>query len=207
VPQHRAERAGAAAGRGRRRGVPPSPESHEAGAHCSVRRDDLPLNRTDGQGTRHAREALAVSHRLETRASEAHALAWPLTSRRPAALRTRAATTSRPSPSPTCSACAPGRPLPPRSQQALPADGPARASSGAPHHRHDDVPRDGHPVLAGAGGGGDEAIRVNCARGRDPQPAIHPLTRQVPSPAVTLSQMIQGALITQLTYVAVPSAS
>ena len=28
----------------------------------------------------------------------------------------------------------------------------------APHHRDDDVPRDGHAVLAGAGGGGDEGV-------------------------------------------------
>ena len=48
------------------------------------------------------------------------------------------------------------RPLPPRPRQALPAHGQARAGAGAPHHRDDDVPRDGHAVLAGAGGGGDE---------------------------------------------------
>jgi hypothetical protein len=128
---------------------------------CSVRRDDLPLNRTDGQGTRHAREALARSATGWGLAQASHALAWPLTSRRPAALRTRAATAARPSPSPTCSACAPGRPLPPRSQHALPADGPARASSGAPHGRHDDVPRDAFAVLRGAGGGGDAGARVS----------------------------------------------
>src|SRR4029453_9575751 len=45
----------------------------------------------------------------------------------------------------------PRRPLPPRPRQALPAHGQARAGAGAPHHRDDDVPRDGHDVLAGAG--------------------------------------------------------
>jgi hypothetical protein len=139
---------------------------------CSVRRDDLPLNRTDGQGTRHAREALARSATGWGLAQASHALAWPLTSRRPAALRTRAATAARPSPSPTCSACAPGRPLPPRSQQALPADGPARASPGASHHRHGDVPRDGHAVLAGAGRGGDEGVRVSCEEVPPPSPIL-----------------------------------
>ena len=33
----------------------------------------------------------------------------------------------------------------------------------APHHRDDDVPRDGHAVLAGAGGGGDEGVGVSIA--------------------------------------------
>src|SRR5262249_30325260 len=33
--------------------------------------------------------------------------------------------------------------------------GQARASPRAPHHRDDDVPRDGHDVLAGGGGSGD----------------------------------------------------
>ncbi len=51
------------------------------------------------------------------------------------------------------------RPLPPRPRQALPAHGQARAGPRAPHHRDDDVPRDGHAVLAGAGGGGAEALR------------------------------------------------
>ena len=32
--------------------------------------------------------------------------------------------------------------------------------AGAPHHRDDDVPRDGHAVLAGAGGSGDEGAGV-----------------------------------------------
>ena len=31
-------------------------------------------------------------------------------------------------------------------------------AAGAPHHRDDDVPRDGHALLAGAGGGGDGAL-------------------------------------------------
>jgi class 3 adenylate cyclase len=53
----------------------------------------------------------------------------------------------------------PERPLPPRPRQALPPHRHARAGSGAPHHRHDDVPRDGDDVLAGEGGGGDERLR------------------------------------------------
>src|SRR5437899_6973792 len=54
----------------------------------------------------------------------------------------------------------PRRPLPPRPRQALPAHGQAGAGAGAPHHCDDDVPRDGHAVLAGAGGGGNEGTRV-----------------------------------------------
>jgi hypothetical protein len=45
---------------------------------------------------------------------------------------------------------------PPRPRQALPAHRQARAGAGEPHTRYDDVPRDGHDVLAGEGGGGDE---------------------------------------------------
>jgi tetratricopeptide (TPR) repeat protein len=55
----------------------------------------------------------------------------------------------------------PRRPLPPRPRQTVPTHGQARAGSGAPHHRHDDVPRDGHAVLAGAGGGGDESREID----------------------------------------------
>ena len=47
----------------------------------------------------------------------------------------------------------PRRPLPPRPRQALPRAA-APAGAGAPHHRDDDVPRDGHDFLAGEGGGG-----------------------------------------------------
>jgi tetratricopeptide (TPR) repeat protein len=49
----------------------------------------------------------------------------------------------------------PRRPLPPRPRQAVPAHGRPPAGPGAPHHRRDDVSRDGHAVLAGAGGGSD----------------------------------------------------
>jgi class 3 adenylate cyclase len=45
----------------------------------------------------------------------------------------------------------PRRPLPPRPRQALPAHQQARAGPGAPRHRDDDVSRDGHALLAGAG--------------------------------------------------------
>jgi DNA-binding SARP family transcriptional activator len=44
----------------------------------------------------------------------------------------------------------------------LPPHGQARAGSGAPHHRDDDVPRDGHAVLAGAGGA--EGVGLNRAQ-------------------------------------------
>src|SRR5262249_54960629 len=46
--------------------------------------------------------------------------------------------------------------LPSRPRQALPTHGQARAGAGAPHHRDNDVPRDGDEVLAGEGGRGDE---------------------------------------------------
>ena len=55
------------------------------------------------------------------------------------------------------------RPLPPRPRQALPAHGQAPAGAGAPRHRDDDVPRDGHAVLAGAGGGGDEGVGMRTS--------------------------------------------
>ena len=48
------------------------------------------------------------------------------------------------------------RPLSLRPRQALPTDEQARASTRALHDRHHDVSRDGHAVLAGAGGGGNE---------------------------------------------------
>jgi tetratricopeptide (TPR) repeat protein len=57
----------------------------------------------------------------------------------------------------------PRRPLPPWPRQALAAHRQARGAPRAPHHRDDDVPRDGHDVLAGAGGGGDDGARgVTC---------------------------------------------
>jgi hypothetical protein len=54
-----------------------------------------------------------------------------------------------------------GHPLPPRSRQAPQPYGPAPASRGAPCLRHSDVPRDGHAVVGGAGGGGC----LSCAHG------------------------------------------
>src|SRR5262245_51947716 len=47
-------------------------------------------------------------------------------------------------------------------RQALPTHGQAAAGRGAPHDRDDDVRRDGHAVLAGAGGGG---TRGTCLAG------------------------------------------
>jgi hypothetical protein len=45
--------------------------------------------------------------------------------------------------------------LPLRPRQALPAHGQAAGGAGAPCHRDDDVLRDGHALLAGAGRGGN----------------------------------------------------
>jgi len=56
--------------------------------------------------------------------------------------------------------CTSRRPLPPRPRQAVPAHEQARASPGARDQSHDDVPRDGHGVLAGEGRGGDEGTGV-----------------------------------------------
>src|SRR5207245_8651159 len=53
----------------------------------------------------------------------------------------------------------PRRPLPPWPRQALSAHRQARAGARAPQHRDDDVPRDGHAVLAGAGGDAGELNR------------------------------------------------
>ena len=101
-----------------------------------------------------AREALALTRRLGARANEAHALCLlgDVASAAGAddaersyreALTLAVELGMRP----------PHRPLPPRSRQALPAHGPARAGAGASHHGDDDVSRDGNDVLAGAGRG------------------------------------------------------
>src|SRR5215475_11783857 len=56
--------------------------------------------------------------------------------------------------------------------QALPAHGQAGGSAGAPHHRDDDVPRDGHAVLSGAGGSGVERARLmRCPQCQQDNPA------------------------------------
>jgi hypothetical protein len=60
----------------------------------------------------------------------------------------------------------PRRPLPPRPRQARPAHGPTGAGPRAPHYRHGDVSRDGHAVLAGAGGGGDGSVTATLVGGR-----------------------------------------
>jgi len=52
------------------------------------------------------------------------------------------------------------RPLPPRPRQAVRPHRQAARGPRAPHHRDDDVPRDGHAVLAGAGGGGDRSAAL-----------------------------------------------
>src|SRR4029453_13813404 len=52
-----------------------------------------------------------------------------------------------------------------RPREATPERWRSRAGPGASHHRDDDVSRDGHAVLAGAGGGGAEAVRMSrCPR-------------------------------------------
>src|SRR5207244_10718393 len=48
------------------------------------------------------------------------------------------------------------RALPRRPRQALPTRGQAAGDAGAPHLSDDDVPRDGHALLAGASRSGDE---------------------------------------------------
>src|SRR5438876_6584298 len=60
---------------------------------------------------------------------------------------------------------APRRPLPPRRRQALPARRHAGADPRSPHHRVDDVPRDGHALLAHAGGGDHGCTSVRTCRG------------------------------------------
>src|SRR5262245_576305 len=74
------------------------------------------------------------------------------------------ATTDRPWRLPSRGACAARRPLPSRPRQALPPHGQGSASSGEPDHGGGDVPRDGHDVLAGTGGDGDEGAGVSAPR-------------------------------------------
>src|SRR4030095_2861403 len=63
----------------------------------------------------------------------------------------------------------PPGPLPPRPRQALSAHGQARPRTRAPNHRDNDVPRDGHALLAGAGGA--EGARVSrCPQCRHENP-------------------------------------
>jgi tetratricopeptide (TPR) repeat protein len=64
------------------------------------------------------------------------------------------------------------RALPPRHRKALPAHGQTRAGARTPHHRDDDVPRDGHALLAGADGGRDAGVGVKVVA--PPHPALSP---------------------------------
>ena len=105
----------------------------------------------------HAREALALSRRLGARGSEAHALclAGDVASTGGAEdaegyYREALALADELGMRPLAAHCHLGL------GKLYRAHGQARAGAGAPHHRDDDVPRDGHAVLAGAGGGGDE---------------------------------------------------
>src|SRR5262245_51296111 len=74
------------------------------------------------------------------------------------------ATTDRPWRLPSRGACAARRPLPSRPRQALPPHGQGSASPGEPDHGGGDVPRDGHDLLAGTGGEGDEGTGVSAPR-------------------------------------------
>ena len=106
----------------------------------------------------HAREALALTRRLGARASEAHALclAGDVASTGGAEdaegyYREALALAGELGMRPLVAHCHLGL------GKLYRAHGQARAGAGAPHHGDDDVPRDGHAVLAGAGGGGAPA--------------------------------------------------
>ena len=101
----------------------------------------------------------------------------------------RGALSTRRSPGHRTRHAPPRRPLPPRPRQALPPHGQARAGPGAPRHRDDDVPRDGHDVLAGEGGGGDDiAGRIDR-----PQAWTSYLTRACPRAIVAETGAAPGA--------------
>jgi tetratricopeptide (TPR) repeat protein len=105
----------------------------------------------------HTCDAMALTRRLGARTSEAHALCLSRRHRVGGGCWGRRRPLSRGLDTRRRARHAPARrPLPPRARQALPAHGQARAGPRAPHHRDDAVPRDGHAVLAGAGGGGDK---------------------------------------------------
>ena len=167
------------------RGSPPPPGLHarigcgRRGAEASADGEQLRERTRSGglsdSGSPSTLGAYLLAGRLERRTllaeralalARAHgarheAMPYAFSARSPPSGPLRAGTAETPLP-PGTSPChrtrhaPPRRPLPPRPRQALPAHGPARAGPGAPHHRDDDVPRDGHAVLAGAGRGGDE---------------------------------------------------
>src|SRR6516164_5357225 len=64
-----------------------------------------------------------------------------------------------------------GRPLLPRPRQAVPSDRRPNEGPRAPNHGDDDVPRNGHGVLAGESGGGTgSAIGTHSKPGKPPSP-------------------------------------
>ena len=110
---------------------------------------------------------LLADRRADARPFAAQALAWPLSAANAA---------TRPGPS-ASSVMIAAHSDPPddraeghyrRPRQDLPADGPARRGPRPPHHRDDHIPRDGHDVLAGAGGGGDEGVSLVGVDRREP---------------------------------------
>jgi hypothetical protein len=104
-------------------------------------------------------ETLVLSNQLKMRGTEACALRLLgeiASHRAPPRLRPQNSITAR------GSRCRAGhasayRPLPPRPRQTLSPRGQRRPGSGAPHDRGNHVPRNGHDILAGAGGGGNYA--------------------------------------------------
>ena len=114
----------------------------------------------------HAREALALSRRLGARASEAHALclAGDVASAGGAEdaegyYREALALAGELGMRPLVAHCHLGL------GKLYRRTGQRRAGAGAPHHRDDDVPRDGHGLLAGAGGGGAGAAQLRHITG------------------------------------------
>src|SRR5206468_6499120 len=73
--------------------------------------------------------------------------------------------------------------------RALPARGQAAAGAGAPHDGGDDVRRDGHAVLAGAGGGGIAQRRITMRLVRSVFVALIVLLVAVPAAAAPEGQM------------------
>ncbi len=114
----------------------------------------------------HAREALALTRRLGARASEAHALclAGDVASTDGAEdaegyYREALALAGELGMRPLVAHCHLGL------GKLYRRTGKRRAGPRAPHHRDDDVPRDGHALLAGAGGGGHGSTSVRNCRG------------------------------------------
>src|SRR5262249_23741272 len=155
----------------------------------------------------YAREALALTRQVEARAGEAHALCLAGDVASTAGEDNKAAERSYRESLALASELGmrpPRRPLPPRPRQALPAHGPARAGAGTPHHRDDDVPRDGDDVLAGEGAG-TGAVNRSVEGSRDMTVPRHgpkrasrrPIGREQAPPTVgTVARTVQEAIDT-----------